>query len=107
MQLLLAWLIVGLAVPSVTARREGGRVLVDAEGFAAGTVVEVALDTAWPHASVACDAKWTRSATANAAGRVHVVLEPRGECAVGWDREGWIVFARSGAGVVTKSALFH
>ncbi|HEY1811638.1 MAG TPA: hypothetical protein VGG74_04735 [Kofleriaceae bacterium] len=74
------------ADPSLRGTRNGGVVTIDGDGFPANAIVDVIVDPAWPHASIACNAARTRTAHADARGHFVIGLAPRGECRLERDR---------------------
>ncbi|HEY3806590.1 MAG TPA: hypothetical protein VGL61_28490 [Kofleriaceae bacterium] len=74
------------AEPSLRGTRVRGVVAIQGDGFPANAIVDVLVDPAWPHASIACHASRTRTAHADARGHFVVELAPRDECRLGRDR---------------------
>jgi hypothetical protein len=74
------------ADPSLHGSRHHGAVEIRGDGFPPHAALEVLVDPAWPHASIACHAERTRRVHTDAAGRFVIELAPRGECRLDRDR---------------------
>ena len=81
-----------------------GVVAIRGDGFASHARLDVLVDPAWPHASIACHAARTRTVHADAHGRFAIVLAPRGECR--FDRDRYRAYAdRDGTELAASRAF--
>ena len=77
---------VASADPRLRGSLARGVVEIRGDGFAPHATLDVVVDPAWPHASIACNAARTRTVHADARGRFAIELAPRGECRLAPDR---------------------
>ncbi len=99
--------VLALVTTLIAGHRADSRAIVTGRGLAPHTAVEVEVDSATPHASVACALERRAMVTTDAKGAFRVVIAPKGPCGLYSSPDGWTAFVTAPGGVEYRSATFR